>query len=167
VVVDAHDRVPLVGALVFVVSRDFLGERRLAQTRSGDDGSFAFDLTLAWSPVLTLVVEASLHTTLKQNLPKPGRLSVALVSRRRALLDRLVAMANAAGGGWIPNVGEPTPGHIVSAANIEQRRDVEQWARSVEGAAFGPIAVDATVEAEVSALETDLRGNRPQGAGRR
>ncbi|MFO0659676.1 MAG: hypothetical protein U0165_07590 [Polyangiaceae bacterium] len=167
IILDAHDRHAIEGARISVVTRDFLGERRLVQQTTGADGVFVFELPTPWTPMLTLVVESALHAKLSQPLPKPGRLSVAVVSRRRALIDRLVAIAAAAGGPWVPNVGDPTPGHVVSAANTEQRGDVERWARSVEGAAFGPHAVNEQIEAEVSALETDLRGNRPQVAGRR
>jgi hypothetical protein len=82
-------------------------------------------------------------------LPHSGELDVALLLRRRALLDRLVAWARSRGKPFDARP-EPTPGHVRRAAGKEL--PVAQWADAVERAAYGGTPVDADAEGKVDRL---------------
>jgi hypothetical protein len=88
----------------------------------------------------------------------PGELRIALVTRRRTLLDRLVRWARARGTPW-DGPREPTPGHVRRVAARAEADDVAGWAGSVEHAAFGPDPVD-------TAMERDVRDREPQNLAR-
>jgi len=145
-VTDAHDGHPISGAVIRIRTAegeataisDPGGEFRLSGVRGGG----------------TLQVSAPWHASLEQTAPPPGFLSVALVTRRRALLARLVELA----GGRRPSAEtEPTPGEVARHAAGAERGDVVVWARAVEDAAYGPEPVDAEREAAVTALEPQER----------
>jgi hypothetical protein len=146
-IIDAHSAEPLAGARVAIVRRSFQGERPLAEATSDAQGMFALDVP--FEPHATLVVEGPLHRRLERPSPKPGHVIVALVARRRALLDALVRAARRAGGPWKT---DPTPAQVAHAAQIAGQAPTVDWARAVEGAAFGPEPVDAVAEAHVVAL---------------
>jgi hypothetical protein len=156
-VVDAHDGrvVPRARLAVVVPSfRDLAvgDESTLLSIFADDDGAFEFELA---SPVADaqLVVEAPLHTELRQKLPVAGILEVALVSRRRKLLERLVQWARRRGPPFDQRP-EPTPGQVRRAAEAAMPRAAE-WAGAVEQAAFDKEDVDARVEQDVMALDPD------------
>lgn len=157
VVLDAHDRAPIAGAVVTVVARDFVGERKLAEHTTGADGRFSF--TFAAAPQQTLVVEAPLHARIERALPRHGRLRIALTSRRRLLIDRLLTTARRMGL-W-PSVTEPTPGQLAEVFEEQQRAGAAQWAKAVERAAFGHRPIDAEEEAKVVSLESNLTRHEP------
>ncbi len=146
-IVDAHGAEPVAGARVAVLRRSFEGERVVAETTSDAQGMFV--LEAPFEPHATLVVEGRLHRRLERPAPKPGHVIVALVARRRALLDALVRAARRAGGPW---KSDPTPAQIALAAHAAGQGTTEAWAQAVEGAAFGPAPVDETAEARVAAL---------------
>lgn len=161
-VVDAHDGAPVALAVVTLVAPAFGGESIAATTRTASDGAFALGAFRAERGV-RLRVEAPLHATLEQALPPPGELVVALASRRRRLLDRLVEWSRSAGGAWQPSP-EPTPGQIARIAARMRGSDetvgsgppperVEVWAHALEDAAYGTSPVDETVERDIAALE--------------
>lgn len=141
---DAHDGVVISPALVTFIGS---GPNRpvLAQARTSTDG--AFHIESSSFPADTQVeVTAPFHATLTAALPVPGVIELSLVSRRRALLDRLVRWAERRGKPWTRGFGEPTPTHIADVAANEAEPEVERWARGLEHLAFGPTPPDAASE---------------------
>jgi hypothetical protein len=124
----------------------------LLQARTSSDG--AFEVSAAAFPPGTLVeVAAPFHATLRALLPVPGVLELSLVSRRRALLDRLVRWAEQRGKPWTGPSGDPTPAQIIEAAAGEGEPQVERWARGLEHLAFGPTPPDAVSEQAAGVVE--------------
>jgi hypothetical protein len=124
----------------------------LLQARTSSDG--AFEVPAAAFPAGTMVeVAAPFHATLRAVLPVPGVLELSLVSRRRALLERLVRWAEQRGKPWTRPSGDPTPAQIVEAAAGEGEPQVERWARGLENLAFGPTPPDASSEQAAGVLE--------------
>ncbi len=160
-VVDAHDGTPVARARVSVQVPTFNTSEAnvLASVFADDAGEFAFDLALA-PPDAELVVEAPLHVDLRQKLPGGGVLEIAVVSRRRKLLERLVHWARRRGPPFDARP-EPTPAQVRRAAENGQPA-VAEWADAVEHAAFDDGVVDANVEAEVMALDPDRPEKRPR-----
>jgi len=161
-VVDAHDGTPVARARVSVQVPAFGHADVLLGVFSDDDGEFSFDLATVSASgknvaAADLVVEAPLHADLRQRLPGAGVLEVALVSRRRRLLERLVQWAKRRGPPFDVRP-EPTPGQVRRAAEGDQ--PVAQWADAVEHAAFDRGDVDARVEADVLALDPDRAPKR-------
>jgi len=147
-VIDAHDESPLAGARI-----DFTFAGGTSSATTGPGGQFHLD-SPAGEREGTLSVSAPWHARLERALPPPGKLGIALVTRRRALLARLVELA----AGLRPRRegGEPTPDEVARQAAGDVRGEVAVWARAVEGAVYGPEPVDAEREAAVSALEPRL-----------
>ncbi len=149
VVVDAHEHTPVVGAAVTLLVPSFAAD---APTRARTDAQGRFELPNALELTalegVRLLVEAPWHSSLERPLPPPGELSIALVSRRRAALDRLVRWARQAGRPFDGD-GAPTPGHVVAAAEARSAREVAEWAQAVERAAYGLTPPDAEVERQL------------------
>jgi hypothetical protein len=147
-VVDAHDGAAIAGARILVL---WPHGATLAATSSAE-GDFSLNFQGAVPEAGVIRVEAMWHAALERPLPPPGRLSVSLVTRRRALLARLVEWAERRG---LPgmNQKEPTPAELLQASARSARPDIADWASQVEAAAFGPKPVDSDREAEVRALE--------------
>ncbi len=152
-VVDAHDGSDVARARISVQVSSFVGNPVIASTFADEHGTFAFDLHAA-PPDADLVVEAPLHTELRQKLPGAGILEIALVSRRRKLLERLVAWARRRGAPYDVRP-EPTPAQVKRAAEGANNSPAAEWAGAVEQAAFDQGDVDARVEADVMALSPD------------
>lgn len=156
VVVDAHEGSPVAGARLSIVVPSFQGDGVIARALADEHGAFSFEPTHARDA--RLVVEADLHSTYEQGLPPPSALHVALITRRRALLDRLVRWARHQGAPF-DGVAEPTPGHVRRAAvrlemqEGERWTSVEKWAAQVESSAFGAEPVHAADEEAVRAAE--------------
>jgi hypothetical protein len=146
-VVDAHDGEPIVNAEVRVVRPTFEGIEVLTSARTSPDGEFELR-GLAPSKDALLLVEGEHHVRHEQALPAASVLSVQLVSRRRAMLDRLVRWARSRGAPFDSN-REPTPGHVRRAAMRAGSPSVERWAGRVESSAFGPAPVTRQLEEEV------------------
>jgi len=142
---DAHDGVPVSPAVI-----NFLAPNRavLLQARTASDGSFHVESS-NFPRDTRVEVTAPFHATLVAPLPVPGVIELSLVSRRRALLERLVRWAERRGKPWTRLAGEPTPAHIVAVANAESEPQVERWARDVERLAFGAVPPDAASEQSV------------------
>lgn len=145
---DAHDGVAVAAARVAVERPGFERVEVLAQTVSDPGGGFALP-ALDARPGDLLVAEGPLHAALRRPLPPAGELEVALVLRRRAMLDRLVAWARGRGRPFDAKP-EPTPGHVRRAAAAEF--GVARWADAVERAAYGGAVVDAKAQEEVERL---------------
>jgi len=157
---DAHDGEPVsLAALSFLESG--ANRRVLTQIRVGADGAFAAEERSF--PLGTLIeVTAPFHATLTAALPVPGVIELSLVSRRRALLDRLVSWAERHGKPWIRAAGEPTPAHVAVAASKEGESQVERWARELEQLAYGPNPPDAASE-QAAGVTTDPKTMRERG----
>jgi hypothetical protein len=151
-VVDAHDGSPVARARLAVLVPSFRGEDTVVSVFADDEGAFEFDLESAVNEG-ELVVEAPLHGELRQKLPAAGILEIALVSRRRKLLDRLVQWARKRGPPYDQRP-EPTPAQVRRAAEKGMPHAAE-WADAIERAAFDQGEVDARVEHEVMALDPD------------
>jgi hypothetical protein len=145
VVVDAHDSTPLEGARIAVERRGFERVEVVAEARAGSDGRFAI-AAIDPAPGDEIVAEGSLHALLRDALPASGDLRVALVLRRRAILDRLVAWARKRGKPFDARP-DPTPAHVRRAAGANS--PVGRWADAVERAAFSGEVVDARVHGEL------------------
>jgi hypothetical protein len=147
-VVDGHEGTPLAEARVFIERPGFDHAEIVAEVATNADGTFAL------APVEIqrgdhLVAEGALHAALRVPVPPFGEIRVALVSRRRALLERLVGWARRKGRPFDARP-EPTPGHIQRMARSGDA--VRAWAEAVERAAYSGDAIDARREAEIDRL---------------
>jgi hypothetical protein len=149
-VTDAHDGSPVAGARLAVVAPSFEGDGVVARAVADDHGSFT--LEVAYRTDARLVVDSVDHSTHEQALPPPSVLGVALITRRRAILERLVRWARQKGAPF-DGSPEPTPGHVRRVASRASAQEVEAWAGRVEQAAYGPGSVDADLEREVRSAE--------------
>jgi hypothetical protein len=143
VVRDAHEGTPIAPAVLSFVTAEPT-TRVLLEIATQPDGSFQVEQ--AFPPGTRLEVAAPFHASLTAALPGPGVLQLSLVSRRRALLDRLVRWAERGGRPWTEPTRDATPAHVAAVAGAENEPEVERWAQSVERLAFGPAAPDAAAE---------------------
>jgi hypothetical protein len=157
---DAHDGVAVSPAVVAFIGPGSNGPV-LLQLRTSSDG--AFHIESSDFPAGTLLeVSAPFHATLSAPLPVPGVLELSLVSRRRALLDRLVRWAERRGKPWTRATGEATPAHVAGVASSEAEPQVEHWARGLEHLAFGPNPPDAASE-QAAGVAADPKTTRERG----
>jgi len=158
-VLDAHEGTPIEAARISILVPVFDGEGVAATQTSAADGSFTIaKVKAARNDGSRLVVTAPYHATLSAPVPKDGILSVGLVSRRRALLERLVSWANRAGGLWVSRRREPTPLEIAELARRRQDENAAEWAAQVAEAAYGPSPPDERREGEIVSREPPLSG---------
>jgi hypothetical protein len=170
-VIDAHERFPIPRARVAIEHLSFGAPEILESVFTDADGRFRFGHTpktgigtgtLSLSSAgfqhrgrtlmdleARLVIDAPLHVSLRKKLPPSGEIEIALVSRKRAVLDRLVEWARIRGKPFDARP-EPTPGHIQRAAG--NAADVAAWAEAIEKAAFDEGDVDARVEQEIDVI---------------
>lgn len=157
---DAHDGSPIADARVLLRVPSFGPGGVAAETTTDEDGQFSLPhLDGARVEGATLEASARWHSTLVEPLVAPGHVAIALVSRRRALLDLLVGWARRRGPPWAGR-NDPTPGHVVEVARDRSVPDVADWAQGVQQAAFGPTPPDETRELE-------LRERAPHGSSER
>ncbi len=161
-VIDAHEREPISSAVVTLERRSFEGREVVARIKTDADGEFEFE-PLSNAGGIWLIARAATHSTLERPLPPAGRLSIELVTRRRHLIGRLVAWAERNGRPWA-DIGEPTPAHVAQVARHQQKQDVDEWARAVETAAFGPTPVDEALERQVVAREPKSERGEREGS---
>ncbi len=155
-VVDAHDGSAVSFARVAIERRGFERVEVVVHATSDASGRFALP-PIDVHPGDDLVADGALHAPLRGPLPPPGELAVALVSRRRALVDALVTWARRRGPPYVA-APDPTPAHVQRAAGANV--GVARWARAVERAAYGADVVDRHSQAEVDELapSQDPRG---------
>jgi hypothetical protein len=152
-VVDAHEGHPIAGARVEVL----LPSLRATSAGPGivtDEGG-RFHLPPHPHPLpegARLRVSAALHTEVERPLPPQGRVDIALMSRRRVLLRRLVRWARSGGLTWARSE-EPTPAEIANVALRRGDARTARWAEGIEAAAFGDTEVDQALEATLRAQE--------------
>lgn len=156
-VVDAHDGTPVPHARVSFERPGFDGDQLLTATTDAE-GRFELPPPDAVRTGDRLRAEGPLHGALVQAAPPSGELRIALMTRKRALLDRLVAWARQRGRPF-DGPPEPTPEHVRRAA--EGDGAVSEWAAAVEHAAYAGLPVDASREAEVDKLAPNLAAMRP------
>lgn len=163
-VTDAHDGHPIANAELRVVVASFEGRGELARAHSDAEGAFSIELADVPRDA-RLVVDGELHATYEQPLPGPSVLRVALVTRRRALLDRLVRWARQRGAPF-DSPKEPTPGHVRRVASRTGNDSVESWASQLEQVAFGAEDVTREVENELAHREPHAQVASPAGPPR-
>lgn len=152
-VVDAHDGQPIAGALVQASLPSFRGESNAHTTFS--DARGWFELPALQDPLpegARLRVWAPFHSEVDRPLPPHGRVSIALTTRRRAVLRRLVRWARGLGTPWFRG-GDPTPGEIAGIAARRGDARTARWAEGVQAAAYGEAPVDEAVESALRAAE--------------
>jgi hypothetical protein len=147
-VFDSHEHGPLPGVRVAVERPGFEHAEALGEAISDEAGLFVL-APIEARPGDVLVAEGPLHARMRQPVPPHGEIRVALVARRRALLDRLVAWARRRGRPFDARP-DPTPAHVSRMARSGDV--VKEWAEAVERAAYSGAAVDAEREAEVDRL---------------
>jgi len=161
-VIDADEHVPLASARLSIERRGFQRTEAIGGAISDAQGRFTLE-PIESLPGDELVANAPLHAPLRGPLPATGELLVALVLRRRALLDRLVAWARRRGRPFDAHA-EPTPAHVRRAAGRDL--DVVRWASAVERAAYGGEVVDEQAQAEIDRLApVEAVDASPRGAG--
>lgn len=148
-VVDAHEGHAVGGARIWIERGTFEGRRILAETLTDPHGRFVLDTPFEQTGGEQLAGEGALYTRLVQPLPEAGELSIALILRRRALLQRLVAWAKRRGEPYDLRP-EPTPGHVRRVAGKDP--ETAKWADAVEKAVFGAGPVDAQTEGEIERI---------------
>jgi len=153
-VVDAHDGQVLAQVRITVRAPGF-DDDVLLTTTTDSRGIFAFDLDQRPDGA-ELIASSDSHSEERKALPAGGTLKIALITRRRALLRRLVQWARLRGQPY-DHKPDPTPGHVVATGKRQGREEIESWAQQVEGAAFGPGEVDENVEAAVRKIEPGPR----------
>ena len=155
-VMDAHEGTPVAGARLSIVVPAFEGDGVVVRGAADERGAFTLSIegssTSAAPNGARLMVESATHSTHEQALPPPSVLSVALVTRRRAVLDRLVRWARRQGSPF-DGPPEPTPGHVRRVATRASAREIEAWAMKIEHLAFGPDEVDERTEKDVRSVE--------------
>jgi hypothetical protein len=165
-VIDAHDGQPIAGARVQVLLPSFRGSEAHALSAEADARG-GFQLAALQHPVpegARLRVWAPLHSEVERPLPPQGRVAIALTSRRRAVLRRLVRWARALGSPWVRGA-DPTPGEIAEIAARRGDPKTAQWAESIQAAAFGRAPVDEAVEAALRAAEPPWHQNSARSDG--
>lgn len=147
-VVDGHEGAPVADARISIERPGFDCAEIVASATSDTDGAFVLS-PVGVQPGDRLVAEGSLHARLRAPVPPFGEIRVALVSRRRALLERLVGWARGKGRPYDARP-EPTPGHVQRMSRSGD--PIRAWAEAVERAAYSGDAIDAAREAEVNRL---------------
>src|SRR5262249_1870153 len=141
------------GARLSVVVPSFEGDGVVARVVADERGNFA--LEAPYRSDARLVVESAEHSTHEQALPPHSVLGVALITRRRALLERLVRWARQRGGAPGGGGRGRRRGAGRGAAGGAGGGGVGAGASGIKRAAYGPEGVDG-------ALERDGRGAEPR-----
>ena len=152
-VTDAHEEAPIAAVKLWIQRGTFDGRLVLAETTTDSQGMFAITTHFEIAGDEQLGSEGRFHAQLLQPLPPRGELAIALVSRRRALLQRMVRWAKGAGQPFDARP-EPTPGHVRRAAAGDAT--TAQWADAMEHAAFDRGEIDADAEREIERLAPPL-----------
>ena len=145
-VIDAHDGLPIEGAVLRILPPSFHESAVLQTALTGADGAFSLSpIPTPWPEGVKLQVASVEHATLEQPLPIEGEIAVHLTTRRRALLDRLMRWVAGRGKPYA-ELNDPTPGQVAATADLHSERGVSRWARGIEQAAYGPAPPDAKTE---------------------
>jgi hypothetical protein len=151
-VFDAHEGSPIAGARLVIGAPSVSGESVLTSACSDAEGKFSLSPVGAVPEGSRLQVYAPHHTHLSCSVPREGRVAIAMVSRRRAILEHLHEWAQTRGWDAPPLL---TPARVAARARREERADTERWALRVEDVVFGPTPPDEEVESELTRRRTD------------
>lgn len=152
---DAHEGTPIVGASITLLIPAFSSDGVAAKAKTDSEGRFELGhVDFGTAEGSRFRVEAPWHSTLERPVPRPGAIAISMVSRRRALIDRLVQWTGRKGRPWSTE-GGATPGHVAGVARSKGKPDVAHWADEVEQAAYGPIAPDAEAERRINERQPD------------
>jgi hypothetical protein len=147
-VVDAHEGTPVQAAQVRLERAGFDGVDVVSRVSCDASGRFELPLPTA-RPGDELVVESGAYCTLRTPVAGGGEVEIALILRRRQLIDDLVRWARKRGGRFDARP-EPTPGHVRRVAGDDEQ--AARWADAVERAVYGNEVVDQEVETRVAQL---------------
>jgi hypothetical protein len=156
-VVDAHGGEPVALANVRLERTGFDGTEVVSRVTCDPDGRFELP-GLGGRPGDEVVVDSRQYCTLRSPIAAHGEIEIALVHRRRRLLDDLVVWARRRGGRFDARP-EPTPAHVRRAADAEPL--VADWADALERAVYGSAVVDEQLESEVTRLAPPTAGALP------
>jgi hypothetical protein len=158
-VTDAHDGTPIAGARITALLPSLREENLGVSTLTDDQGHFVLPPLRETIPEgAQLRVSSRLHSELLRPLPPQGRVFLTLASRKRALLERLVRWARAAGPPWHRSA-EPTPAEVADVALRRGERETALWAEGVQAAAFAGADVEEHHEAALKAREPAWQGH--------
>ncbi len=165
VVLDAHDGRPIAGAVISALLPSMRDASPRVSAVSDANGHFVLPpLRETIREGAQLHVSSRLHSSFQRPLPPQGRVSVMLTLRKRALLERLVRWARAAGPPW-QRSAEPTPGEVVDVALRRGDRETALWAEGVQEAVFSGADVEEADEAALRAREPAWQGGTAQPNG--
>ncbi|HTM46527.1 MAG TPA: carboxypeptidase-like regulatory domain-containing protein [Polyangiaceae bacterium] len=151
IVIDVHDRQPIIGATIELLRPSFQATEQVDVTTTNDEGRFEFQPPAAGAGSgLILRVRAPEHRGIDERLLQPAELVVALVKRRRALISELVNWATARQLGAASSGPNPTPAQIARSATETGQGAAGSWALAIEDAAFGDGPVDERRETQVA-----------------
>ncbi|MBN1607551.1 MAG: hypothetical protein JW940_13020 [Polyangiaceae bacterium] len=138
IVLDAHEGTPLADVVVRASWPGFGAHSLELCTVTDQAGAFKLEgESPGTNEGAMLEVRSRSHARLRRPLPLRGTLRIALVSRRRALLDSLVRWARRRGHPWWRR-GEPTPAQVAREARARDATTTAVWAEAIQAAAFGP-----------------------------
>jgi hypothetical protein len=162
-VVDAHEGDAIAAAQVRLERAGFQGTDVISRASSDAHGRFELAVGEARAGD-ELVVESGLYRTMRSPIAIRGEIQIALVLRRRKLVDDLVHWARRRGGRFDARP-EPTPGHVVRSAGSET--SVATWAAALEHAVYGSEVLDEEAEARVNRLAPATPDPPPLGGAPR
>lgn len=154
VVLDAHEGTPVAGARVACSAPTFAVDA--APLVAIADARGVFVVSAAAPAGCRVVVEAPGYARAELALPRAGLVRVALVSRRRKVLERFATWAEAR---FSARGRAATPGEVAARARRTPDDAVARWASSVERAAYGPEPPDEGVEQALAADAPAARGS--------
>jgi hypothetical protein len=157
-VIDAHDGTPVARAAVSLVIPSFV-DAAPSRVITDEHGQFTLAAPAQSLEGAQLQASARWYAELTRPLPAPGQLQINLVTRRRALLNRLVDWAERMGYPW-RRQADPTPSEVRNVADERGIEKIASWAAAVEQAAYGPDPVDESRESAVRRQEPHWRSRR-------
>jgi hypothetical protein len=160
-VVDAHSGEVVARATVQIEVPGIDAERVLSSAVTDAFGQFELARVESSNEAARLVVRASEHSELRQELPPVGEVLISLVLRRRSLLIALSRWAREMGRPWA-GVPEPTPAHVAEVATQQDRHETRAWAEWLERAAYGADVPSEDTESNLTSQTPPLDRSSPQ-----
>lgn len=154
IVFDVHQRqAPIEAAELAITCPSVEGRATLASTLSDVEGRFSLGAVGALPEGSRLVVRSPHHTQLVLPVPPEGKITIAMVSRRRTILEHLHEWARAQS--WdVPAL--VTPQRVANEARRRERPHTERWALRVQQGVFGPSPPDEELEADLTAPQPSI-----------
>jgi hypothetical protein len=158
VVLDAHTGEVIANAQLRIVLPSVGAEVVAQNTVSDANGSFSLSTLSDLPEGARFEISAEHHSRLRLPPPKPGRLEIVMISRRRNLLQKLAEWARTRQ--W-HSQRSLTPEEVAMRARERAESEVEHWALDVETAAFGRVPPDEQSERALMARAPALKGAPP------